>query len=302
MDIVYIKRLAFIKYLYKTGEEQSKRPEPLSSSSLLSFHDSIELFLQLSYEFLNGNKKVNDLMEYFEAIKLCDKELSYKEPIRKLNKARVNLKHFGNFPSQLDVEYFKELTGNFLKENCLKIFNENFEDISLINMIPSTEVQKLLNNAIENLGLNKYESLKNISISFAKVLTEYEKKLFYKYGSFNNVFSKNFHSYQHFYTGNEVSIGELQNKINLITDALLIFSLGIDYNKYIKFTVISFYVYQTRGGGCHVEPREAIESKLGRTIEELYSEDDIKFCLDFVIESSLLIYSKDFNFSSLHLV
>jgi hypothetical protein len=40
-----VRRLAFIKYLYAVAIEQSKRPEPLCSASILTFHDAIELFL-----------------------------------------------------------------------------------------------------------------------------------------------------------------------------------------------------------------------------------------------------------------
>lgn len=302
MDTSYIKRLAFIKYLFKTGVEQSTHPEPLSSSSLLAFHDSIELFLQLSCELLNCGKRDTKFMEYFDLIAKAGKQLSFKEAMSKLNNARVSLKHHGNYPSKFDIEFFCETAKKFLSDNCSLIFNQKFEEISLVNLIPSEEVQNLLNEAIDALADDKYESLKNISIAFAKVLSEYELKLNTKYGGFNNVFSKGFHSYQHFYTGNEVSIGEIQNKLNAITDALLIISLGIDYNQYKKFSIISFYVFQTTGGGFHVEPKEAIENNLGKAISASYSENDIKFCLDFVIESSLIIYSKDFNFSSLHLI
>lgn len=298
MDTSYIKRLAFIKYLFKTGVAQSTHPEPLSSSSLLAFHDSIELFLQLSCELLNCGKKDTKFMEYFDLIEKAGKQLSFKEAMSKLNNARVSLKHHGNYPSKFDIEYFCETAKKFLSDNCSFIFNQKFEEISLVNLIPSEEVQNLLNEAIDALADDKYESLKNISIAFTKVLSEYELKLMTKYGSFNNEFSKGFHSYQQYYTGNEIPIGEIQNKLNRIVDSLLILSLGLDYNKYIKFKIISFNVIQTSGGGCHVAPQDRIESYLGKRIDETYSIDDIQFCLDFVIESSLIIYSKDFNFSS----
>lgn len=35
-----VKRLAFIRHLYKVGVEQSNQPEPLNAMSLLSFHDA----------------------------------------------------------------------------------------------------------------------------------------------------------------------------------------------------------------------------------------------------------------------
>lgn len=47
IDQVIVKRLALIRYLYTVGVEQSYRPEPLCSASILTFHDSIELFFTI---------------------------------------------------------------------------------------------------------------------------------------------------------------------------------------------------------------------------------------------------------------
>lgn len=96
-----IKRLAFIKYLYKLAVDQSKRPEPLCSASILTFHDAIELFLQLASEHLNVGKQQPSFMEYWDLIsqKLSNQELTQKESMRRLNRARVALKHHGTLPS-----------------------------------------------------------------------------------------------------------------------------------------------------------------------------------------------------------
>ena len=306
MNTSIIKRLAFIKYLFKIGEEQNRLPEPLSSLSLLTFHNAIEFFLHLSSEYLNCSKSDLSLMSYFDVIsKKLNNELFHKVSIERLNKARVNLKHYGNLPSKIDIEYFREITFKFLTQNCFLIFQKNFDEISLINLIPSEEIQSLLNEAVKNLKLNKYESLKNISIAFAKILIDYEGKLFSKYGTYSTTeFSKDVLSYHHYYdiAGHTASFELIEHRLNLIADSLFIMSLGLDYNKFIKFKIISFYVNRTTGGGCNISSQKEIEERLGKSIEETYSIDDINFCLDFVVESGLNIYSKDFNFSSLHLI
>ncbi|HBX87013.1 MAG TPA: hypothetical protein DEG09_00170 [Marinilabiliaceae bacterium] len=95
-----MQRLAFIKYLYTVAVEQSKQPEPLSSSSILSFHNSIELFLQLASEYLDVGSKSPGFMDYWELLepKLTEGGLTQKESMRRLNKARVALKHHGTLP------------------------------------------------------------------------------------------------------------------------------------------------------------------------------------------------------------
>lgn len=55
------KRLGLIRFMYLQGLEQAGRPHPLSSQALLSFHESVEMFLLLAAEHLNVSlpKSVN---------------------------------------------------------------------------------------------------------------------------------------------------------------------------------------------------------------------------------------------------
>jgi hypothetical protein len=85
-----IKRLAFAKYLYSLAVQQSKAPEFMSAASLLMFHDSIELFLQISVEHLNTSKSDVTFMGYWDLLskKLSISVFPQKESMRRLNKAR----------------------------------------------------------------------------------------------------------------------------------------------------------------------------------------------------------------------
>lgn len=55
---VVLQRLSYIKYLYLKGEEQARQAEVVAGFSILAFHDAIEMFLMLMYEYLDcGNDK-----------------------------------------------------------------------------------------------------------------------------------------------------------------------------------------------------------------------------------------------------
>ncbi len=75
-DLEILRRLSYVKYLFQVAIDQSNKPEPLGSFSILTFHDSVEMFLQLSAEYL-GAKRTNDIrfIKYWEVInaKLIDK-------------------------------------------------------------------------------------------------------------------------------------------------------------------------------------------------------------------------------------
>ena len=78
------------------GINQSYKIEPISGLSILNFHDSVELFLQLSAEEV-GVTRTKDIkfMEYWDLITAKGILLPLKGSISKLNNARANLKHGG---------------------------------------------------------------------------------------------------------------------------------------------------------------------------------------------------------------
>ncbi len=43
-----LRRLSYIKHLYNVGIEQSKQPNSMSYISVLTFHDSIDWFMNLA--------------------------------------------------------------------------------------------------------------------------------------------------------------------------------------------------------------------------------------------------------------
>ena len=67
---IAIRRLAFIKYLYEVGVEQSRKAEPFCQISILTLQDAIELFLGLASEFIGVEKLPKDIkfMQYWGLI------------------------------------------------------------------------------------------------------------------------------------------------------------------------------------------------------------------------------------------
>ncbi|MCD0453339.1 hypothetical protein LO762_29775 [Actinocorallia sp. API 0066] len=50
-----MQRLAFIQYLHHLGDQQAHLPEPMRTSSVLTYHDAVELFLVLAGDHLNAD-------------------------------------------------------------------------------------------------------------------------------------------------------------------------------------------------------------------------------------------------------
>ena len=179
MEAVDLQRLALIRYLYKTGVEQSNQPEPLNAISLLSFHDAVELFFQLSKAHLSVGTTDNAFMEYWDIInsKLGPNKITQKEPMRRLNKARTQLKHHGISPSKLDIETFRATTANFFNENTPIIFGVGFDSVSMIELVTYEDTKSRLSTAQNLIQRNKIgEALQEIALAFAYLIHDYEQR------------------------------------------------------------------------------------------------------------------------------
>jgi hypothetical protein len=149
------ERLLYIKYLFQLGQYQSMQSNRIAFSSILCFHDAIDMFMQLSAEKMGITEKVKKqttgklnpfMMDYF----LLMPELSLEPSIKKINNRRNNLKHLGQLPASNEIEESRIIAGMFFEENTPKIFNLNFEDVFLSNIIQNNSIKVLLVDA-ENL-------------------------------------------------------------------------------------------------------------------------------------------------------
>lgn len=288
-----IQRLAFIKYLFNLAINQSRQPAPLSSASILTFHDSVELFLQLSSEFLDVGRSGIGFLEYWDVItpRITDGELTQKESMRRLNSARVALKHHGTRPSKFDIETFRGNVSSFFLENTSKIFDLDFESISMVDLVHCAEARGSLMEAstLKEEG-NLEEAVNIVAIAFSQLIDDYENRKRSTFGRSpfffgeSLTFAKSFslrlkgdfaHSYD-----------KVVKSVEAMQEAMKILSLGIEYRRYVKFRELAPSVYTTVDGTRHIG---GIRRAHPLTAEEY------QYCFDFVIESSLTLSDFDFD-------
>jgi hypothetical protein len=148
-----IKRLALIKHLYSIGLEQSRQVETIASFSILSFQDSIEMFLKLIAEHKNIKSEKFNFLDYWVHIP----ELTLLESMRSLNARRVNIKHKGLLPSKSDIEISRVNTTDFFDQNVIIQCGIDFKDISLLTLISYDKVRIFLEDAQKCLNDRKHE-------------------------------------------------------------------------------------------------------------------------------------------------
>jgi hypothetical protein len=242
-----IKRLAFAKYLFSVGIEQSKSSDLQAAAAILAFHDSIEFFLQIASEHLNavGGKREPPFLDYWQLLeaKLNGKRVPQEVSMRRLHRARNNLKHGGNLPSRLDVDEFRVLATAFFEEASQIFFDLNFRDVSLIEYVGLETVRCDLLRA-EALASEKDfdKAAEALAIAFQRLMDEgfeqtsnpfFLNPLLFKAKTAHLLHSRHAQSrdgigLMKFANGMEEAIDEIRNEFRIL-------AAGINYRKYARF-------------------------------------------------------------------
>lgn len=94
-----VERLGYIRFLHQNGIDQARRPHPMSSAAILSFHDAVELFYVLALDHMVVQVDPRTPFEaYWRELAKVVPNLSGRRGMERLNKVRVNIKHHGSIP------------------------------------------------------------------------------------------------------------------------------------------------------------------------------------------------------------
>ena len=294
------RRLSFIRYLYRQAVEQADQPEPFCATSVLSFHDAIEMFLSLACEHKNVSVRVGiNFMEYWERLDpvLKPEGLSQKRSMTRLDKARGNLKHQGIRPSKEDIDSHRAAARLFFEENTPTVFAVELHRVSLMSFVRPTHARRDMEEAVRLKEQGDVEgSLVKIAIAFDKVIDVHRQgvRLF---------FAEQWPPFMHdrakpsrFWPGlsrkikdaeiNEV-LSELVSQTDFlgkavfeIAEASNISVLGLDYRRYTRFQQLVPWAQKMADGSYSV-------TAMPEPIQPHVTEDDWRLCLDFVIDASI---------------
>jgi hypothetical protein len=265
-------------------------------------HDAVEFFLQLASEHLNVGSAQPNFMDYWDLLsKKLGCDLQQKESMRRLNKARVGLKHHGTFPSQLDIEAFRGNVTSFFGDNTPLVFGVRITDISLVEYVnPESSRNKLKEAEVHLESGDTLSALDKISLAFAEMIRDYETRKRDRFFRSPFYFGPDLEFLSSFFIGlrgesrSERGLSEfvdnVKKSIEAMQEAIKILALGLDYRKYSKFRQLT--------------PRVALVLPGGHVIQRRFGEEDkppveeARFCIDFVIESALALAEFDYTAST----
>jgi len=292
------KRLALIKCLYKIGIDQSQQSETIASFSILSLHDSIEMFLKLLAEHLNIKSEKFSFLDYWTSIPT----LTLKESMRNLNARRVNIKHKGLLPSKGDIEISRVNATDFFEQNTKRHFGVDFSEISLFSLIHYKNVRQHLEDTQKALDEGRIEtSIESVAIAFEELISSYENSKISLFGKSPFYFGKDlkflgsFNKRQNM--DGDVKVGRRMSEfvVNVkeslveIQKAVKIMSFGIDYKKFVKFQILTPSVFRTNEG-------KYVAQVWGK---KKWTKEHCQYCIDFVLDCSIKLQEFDFDIKEL---
>jgi hypothetical protein len=230
-------------------------------------------------------------MEYFELVELPNGQtLSEKESVRRLNNARVALKHDGILPPKFEIDALRASVTSFFETNTRLAFGLEFRSVSMLNLVQCKEAKASLDEADKLIVEDKYEdALDKIAVAFNQLIDDYEDRKRTQFGQSPFFFGEpvGFVSTSLRESGDlEAFADSVSSSIEEIQEALRLLSLGLDYRRYARFRLLTPHILRIPGGPYRIQRVERAKT---------LSSQDCRFCYDFVIESALHLQEFDFD-------
>ncbi|MFB7596903.1 hypothetical protein [Streptomyces sp. NPDC056160] len=283
-----VQRLAYIRFIYQEGIEQSRQPSVLSARALTSFHDATENLLGLVVEHLEIDvKKAPEFLGYWETVR-PKYQLPNRAGMKRLNDWRVALKHNGTFPSEHQIEQARAAVAGFFHTVAADVFGVDFDSIDMVDLLTQPETVRLLREAQTHADIGDYPmAMAGLVLAFDALLAHYATRdrpasaSPFKFGSTIYRMDEPKEREMPKDAGSRHLLPKLK-KIHSFAaagqDALRVMSLGIDYPSLARFRVMSPSVH-----GYYDGSQRFVDLPSLRTL----TEDDYNWARHFIIESGL---------------
>ncbi|MCY4660972.1 MAG: hypothetical protein OXF93_14325 [Acidobacteria bacterium] len=288
-------RVPLVKHVLATALDHTRLPEPFCSQAILGLHDAVEFFLQLAAEHVGATmSKKADFLEYWPALaKALGRSLPKQQAMKRLNQARVGLKHSGIRPAADDVDGLAQEAVAFLEEASQQVFGVAFSELSSTRLVGYEPTMSRLRHA-EHLasGGSFARSAEMCALAFDEILRLFLDKSSdaWPYSPFPRLnraarYGWSDLGYEWTEDNRELSshLERLSAALADIEPVLLMLALGIEYRRFARFTTVT------------PRPESAISGAriLLSNRRESPTDRDTLFAIDFVIQAALRLREVD---------
>lgn len=291
-DAVVVRRLALIRLLHSRAEEQASQSPPFSTDSINRLHDVAEMFLALAAEQHHAAIPRN-FTDYWPTLeKVTGRPLAYRAQMQKLNKVRVNLKHYGIEPTTDQIAESVAAVRGLLVDECPALLGIDIEDVSLLDVVTLSAAKALLHHAEQRWDDgDATEAFADLADAFDILVRDYRgrKQVWHGRSVFDSAedmtFLTSFHrrvsdrEQARFEDAVIKSLERLDFKVMLV-------GIGIDMRRYGRFMALTPVITRTLDGTRHLSERPGVRR----------SDEDFRFCRDFVIATAIHLGEVDYEF------
>ncbi|PJM96577.1 hypothetical protein [Streptomyces sp. CB01373] len=242
---------------------QSRQPQPLAATSVLSFHDAVELFLVLAGEHLQvGLPTQINFSQYWDKLAAGlppNTQLPSKKAMERMNKLRVNLKHHGAVPSPTDIDQVRADVLTFFTDATPLVFGGTFTQIDMIDLVTRQQTVNFLQYAQTCADKGDLpQAMAALSIAFTELIEHYTEtrrsahRPPFRFGDLRDYRDEssrirgdrearklNLGGLVGYVRDISKQLSSLTTATKQIQRAMRVTALGIDYTRYAKFGVLA---------------------------------------------------------------
>lgn len=148
MDIETVRRISLARHLFQLGKSSLESPNDMYLFAAVNLlQDAVEAFLIAVADFAQAEIDQNTKFDkYFVLIneKISPKELPFKSRLLRLNRIRVDSKHYGIQPARDECDRVVVSVREFFDEVSSSVLGVNFSTVSAIDLLDAGEIKNLL--------------------------------------------------------------------------------------------------------------------------------------------------------------
>ncbi|MDN6425200.1 MAG: hypothetical protein L0J71_05305 [Bifidobacterium crudilactis] len=287
-----VEWLSLVRYQLEMAEAQGAQPEPLNALSISMTHDAVESMLSLVAEVQRADIKPKaDFSAMFDSgSRAVDGGIAgYRSQMLALNSARVSFKHHGNRLDEQTIRRHLANSRTFLEDLAMKGLEVSFDEVSLLLFVRNDRVRALLESAQTSWSAGVAdESFQDLSRAFDELLCDYEERKSWYPGK--SLFSTKPNLVPSVFDIRDSgkSTEKAFEWLEALDGWVRILALGINARDYAYFQAHTPGFEKVMNGSYYFfwqsEPDQS-DAVFGR-------------CLQFVVETALLLGRDDFDFDA----
>lgn len=309
-----MKRLGYIKLLHQQAIEQSYAPVPLNFSAVLAFHDVMEYFFIVAVAHVGSVQNIDIRKPFSETVgRLIAPDgagVSCIDAVRRTGHDRNGFKHNGSVPGPDQVEHARRDAAEFIEANCPRFFGVAFSEISMLHIVPQSEVRDRLKAGRVSADAGDFRAaMSAVAIGFHHLMAEWGqgksvsgdafRRATFELGGTGGSYWRHRHG-----SFAQPRDHETRSAVNSLADAmakefeetdkelealrhvLRIQMSGIDMARYVRFAMLAPRVL--------VSSNRVVDAHPGISAFH-YTPVNYDFCESFVVDSALRLGASDFQ-------